>query len=181
VKTIMSTALQSITPITLEEFLLRPDREDGQKEELIEGEIVLSPEPRPSHAEILERLRELLRPLKEKGFAIAGGFSCILRPRSMPGPDLAAISQERWRETVAKDAWLEGAPELVIEVRSPSNRKLGQKATLYLEHGAEAVWVVNPKRRAVVIYDQDGVREARENEQLAFHEVTVEVAGIFRG
>jgi Uma2 family endonuclease len=59
---------------------------------------------------------------------------------------------------------------LVIEVRSPGNRQLGRKATLYLEHGAEAVWVVYPKRRAIVVYDQDGIREIRENEQLVFAE-----------
>jgi Uma2 family endonuclease len=68
---------------------------------------------------------------------------------------------------------------LVIEVRSPSNRQLGRKATLYLEYGAEAVWVVYPKRRAIVVYDQDGIREIRENEQLAFRGVSIEVAGIF--
>jgi Uma2 family endonuclease len=67
----------------------------------------------------------------------------------------------------------------VIEVRSPSYRKVGQKATLYLEHGAEAVWILYPKRRAIVVYDQDGIREIRENEPLDFHGIKVEVAAIF--
>ena len=68
---------------------------------------------------------------------------------------------------------------MVIEVRSPSNRQLGRKASLYLEHGAEAVWIVYPKRRTVVIYDQDGVREIRQNEQAIFRGVAVEVAALF--
>ena len=92
---------------------------------------------------------------------------------------MAAIRTERWEKAIHNDAYPEGSPELVIEVRSPSNRQLGRKASLYLEHGAEAVWIVYPKRRTVVIYDQDGVREIRENEQATFRGVTVEVAALF--
>jgi Uma2 family endonuclease len=173
----MTTAIQ---PITLQEFLRRPDREDGRREELIEGEIVLSPEPKPLHSEIISRLQSALAPLEKLGFVIRGGFSCILPSGSAPGPDLAAIREKRWREAIRNDAYLQESPELVIEVRSPSNRQLGRKASLYLQHGAEAVWVVYPKRHAIVIYDQDGMHEARENEQLDFHGVKVEVAAIFR-
>jgi Uma2 family endonuclease len=67
----------------------------------------------------------------------------------------------------------------VIEVHSPSNRKLEKKAGIYLENGAEAVWVVYPKRRTIVIHDQDGVREIRANEQATFRGVRVEAAAIF--
>jgi len=172
----MATVTQ---PITLEEFLARPDRQDTRREELIEGEIVLSPEPKPLHSEIITRLQKALVPLETLGFVVRGGFSCILPPGSAPGPDLAAIRQERWLEAIRNDAFLQGSPELVIEVRSPSNRQLGRKASLYLQHGAEAVWVVYPKRRAIVNHDQDGARESRENEQLEFHGVTVELAAIF--
>jgi Uma2 family endonuclease len=173
----MSTVLQRVT---LEEFLTRPDRADNQREELIEGEIVLSPEPKPSHAQIVGRLRDALKPLRQQGFVIEGPFSCILTQHSVPGPDLGAVREERWRQAIAQDKYLADAPELVIEVRSPSNRQLGRKASLYMEHGAEAVWVVNPKRRAVLVYDHEEVREIREGEQLQFHGVAVEVAEIFR-
>ena len=37
--------------ITLEEFLSRPEREDGQREELVDGEVIVSPGAKPSHAE----------------------------------------------------------------------------------------------------------------------------------
>ncbi len=172
----MSAILQQ--SISLEEFLSRPDRIDGRREELIEGELVLSPEPKPSHAEIIHRLHTALAPLENVGFVIRGGFSLTLSPDSAPGPHLAAIRTERWEKAIHSDAYPEGSPELVIEVRSPSNRQLGRKASLYLEHGAEAVWI-DPKPRTVVIYDQDGVREIRENEQATFRGVTVEVAALF--
>jgi Uma2 family endonuclease len=176
----MTPAIQPIT-ITLEEFLRRPNREDGQREELIEGELVLSPAPKLLHAHIVGRLEDALTPLKDKGFVLAQNFGVILLPSSLPGPDLGAIREDRAEEAIRLDAYLDGAPELVIEVHSPSNRRLGRKAELYLEHGAEAVWVVYPKRQTIVVYDQDGVREIRENEQATFHGVTVEAAAIFGG
>ncbi|HEX4772227.1 MAG TPA: Uma2 family endonuclease [Bryobacteraceae bacterium] len=173
------SASTAIHIVTLEEFLRRPERADGQREELIEGEIVLSPEPKPLHAQIVGRLREALAPLKQQGFVIEGPFGCQL-PNTLPGPDLGVMREERWQEAIQNDAYPEGSPDLVVEVRSPSNRQLGRKASLYLEHGAEAVWIINPKRRAIVVYDQDGIREIRENEQLDFHGVQVDVAAIFR-
>jgi Uma2 family endonuclease len=174
----MNSAIEPIT-ITLEEFLARPDREDGQREELIEGEIVLSPSPKVLHAHIVGRLQEALRPLTDKGFVLAQNFGVILPPSSLPGPDLAAILHGRWQEAIQQDTYLEGAPELVIEVHSPSNRKLGRKAELYLEHGAEAVWIVYPKRRSVMVFVQNDTYEVRMNETVTFHDVTVEVAAIF--
>jgi Uma2 family endonuclease len=172
----MSAASQ---PITLDDFLARPEREDGLREELIEGEIVLSPGPKPLHAQIIRKLREALMPLEAQGYVVAGDFSVMLTPQSMPWPDLGVVNQEAWDDAIRRDSYTTGSPALVIEVRSPSNRRLGQKATLYLENGAEAVWIVNPKRRTVVVYDNEGVREARENEQVAFRGVIIEVDRIF--
>jgi Uma2 family endonuclease len=168
-------------PITLEDFLSRQDRDDAQREELIEGELVLSPEPKPLHSEIINRLQSALTPIEKLGFVVRGGFSCILGSGSAPGPDLAAIDQERWWAAIRASEYLAGAPELVIEVRSPSNRQLGRKASLYLQYGAEQVWVVYPQRRAIVVYDQDGVREIRQHEQLEFRGVSLDLRRIFEG
>jgi Uma2 family endonuclease len=93
----MSNAIQ---PVALEEFLARQERSNGQREELIEGEIVLSPEPKPLHAEIIRRLREALMPLEKQGLLIQQGFGIILPPNSVPGPELAAIDRERWQKAL---------------------------------------------------------------------------------
>ena len=171
----MSTAVL----LTLEEFIARPGREDWQKEELIEGELIVSPGAKVSHAYIVDQLRKGLRPLEKQGFVVGNDFSCILRPRSMPIPDLAVVGNERWIEAARADAWLENSPELVIEVSSPSNRKLYVKAAVYLEHGAEQVWVVYPKRRSVTVYTLEGSSEARGDETLEFRGVRIAVADIF--
>ena len=171
----MATALT----LTLNEFLARPERDDSQREELIEGELVVSPGAKVSRAYMVERLRESLRPLKQQDFIISNDFSCILAPHSMPVPDLAAVALARWEEAAHTDAWLLDAPELVIEVSSPSNRKLYRKAALYLEHGAEQVWIVYPKTRSVTVYTSEGTTEPRIGESLEFHGVAVQVEEIF--
>ena len=171
----MSTAVL----FTLEEFIARPERDDWQKEELIEGELIVSPGAKVSHAYIVDEIRKGLRPLEEQGFVISNDFSCILRPRSMPIPDLAVVGRERWNAAAKADAWLEDSPELVIEVSSPSNRKLHVKASVYLEHGAEQVWIVYPKRHSVIVYTLEGSSEARSDEAVEFRGVRIAVADIF--
>jgi Uma2 family endonuclease len=167
--------------MTVDEFLELPPREDGFTDELIEGEIVLSPNAKPSHSKVEVRLLKLLLPLQEAGFEIGIEFGCILGPRSLPGPDLGVIKAERWNST--GDNYLVGAPELVIEVFSPSNRKalMAQKAALYLRYGAEAVWVVYPKDRTVLVYEGDTATEVRRGESLCFDGVTIPVDAIFEG
>ena len=97
----------------------------------------------------------------------------------MPIPDLAAVRRERWEQALGEDAWLEGAPELVIEVSSPSNRRLPHKAAVYLEHSAEQVWIVYPKTQTVSLHTLERTSEARSGESLEFHGVAVEVKEIF--
>lgn len=167
-------------PLSLEEFQLRPDREDGQREELIEGELILSPAAQVWPAAIARRLRKALLPLEDRGFALVNDFSCILGRFSMPAPDLAAVSAERWNEAEDSDGWLEGSPELVIEVSSPSNRKLQNKAVLYLEHGAEQVWIVYRATQTVTVMTAGTMREARMGESLEFHGVRILVDDIMR-
>ncbi len=170
------------TLLSVEEYLRLPPREDGLEEELIEGEIVLSPSAKPLHAKIIANLFDLLRPLTAQGFARATDFGCQLGEHSLPGPDLAAIRVGRWN-AVGEDEYLVGSPELVVEVFSPSNRKalIVQKAALYLQYGAEAVWVVYPKERTVVVHEGDSQREARCGETVSFGGVDLPVSAIFEG
>jgi Uma2 family endonuclease len=167
--------------ITLEEFLARPDCSDGQREELIEGELIVSPSPKINHAAIVRHLRVSLANLEQHGYVIASDLSCILGTHSMPIPDLFAVRQERWATAVERGEWLEGSPELVIEVASPSNRKLGRKADIYLEFGADQVWNVYPRTKTVTVVTVDGSTEARMGETVEFQGVRVLVESIFSG
>jgi Uma2 family endonuclease len=173
----MGTAVQTVT---LDEFLTRPEREDGQREELIEGEVIVSPGAKVWHAAIVRRLRLGLSPLEqERGYVVASDFACILGEKSMPAPDLAAVQLDRWNMAEKSEGWLDGSPELVIEVASPSNRRLYRKPEGYLEYGAEQVWIVFPKTQTLTVVTAEGIAEARLGECVEFHGVRVPVDSIF--
>jgi Uma2 family endonuclease len=174
-------ATTTATLLTVDEYLRLPPREDEFDDELIEGEIVLSPSAKPLHAKVVHRIAKLIEPLEELGYQVAINFGCRLGAHSLPGPDLAAIRTERW-EAVG-DEYLIGSPELVVEVFSPSNRKalMTQKAALYLQYGAETVWVVYPMQRTVIVHEGETQKEARCGETVSFQGVVVPVSAIFEG
>ena len=173
----MSTVVHQIT---LEQFMARPDREDDQREELILGELVLSPSAKFWHSAIVRRFRLRLAALESPshGFVITNDFACVLGKLSMPAPDLAAVSIERANQAEDSDGWLEGSPELVVEVASPSNRNLQRKAELYLAHGAEQVWIVYRNTKTVTVMSRSETTVVGMGEILEFHGVGMTVASI---
>ncbi len=145
----------------------------GMKDELIAGEVVISPSGSPKHALLIKRLVRLLDSLVENaGFEVHSYLSIVLdtsEPASMPEPDVFVMARDRFLEAARRDAFPEGAPELAIEVVSPSNAKkeLLAKLKLYLRHGSSAVWVVYPKKRTVIVWEnEDTGSEYREGEVL---------------
>ena len=71
--------------------------------------------------------------------------------------DVAYLCRERWEQADPEDN-LRGAPDLVIEVLSPSNTAAGiyDKEQLCLENGAKEFWVVDPDRRQIRVARPDG-------------------------
>ena len=166
----MSTTASHI--VSIEEYL-RFEAPDGMKDELIEGEIVISPSGTSAHAVIIKRLGRLLEAaLEGSEFEVNFDVSIILdresRP-SMPRPDVFVMNRERFMDAVRRDAYPMGLPELAMEVVSPSNTKkeLLKKLSLYLRHGSSAVWIVYPKTRTVMVWDSlQTSLEYREGEQI---------------
>jgi Uma2 family endonuclease len=173
----MSTIAASVT---VEQFLARPQPEDGHFEELIDGAVIVSPNAKIIHTELVGRLMEFLQPLRQQGFVVRGELACFLEEGSLPNPDLAVIRRDRWQESLQGD-WFRQAPDLTVEVLSPGNRKMVRKADLYLQHGAEQVWLVDAKRKTITVFTNEEVAEARLGESVEFHGCTVSVAALFEG
>ncbi|HEX4227833.1 MAG TPA: Uma2 family endonuclease [Bryobacteraceae bacterium] len=149
--------------LTAEEYALLPEAE-GFRDELIEGERVLSPKPKAAHTLILDRLTEILdrqldelapnEPLRiwrEAGWSFRIAASGA---DSVPGPDPMIVRPQEVRRAVQKNGWYEGVPLLVMEVISPSERKSRpmQKIGLYLEMGVPHVVEVDYTRRIVRVH-----------------------------
>ena len=163
----MSTALEIVT---LEEYF-KFEAPDGTKDELIEGEIVISPSGSAAHALIIKRLGRLLdNLLADSPFEVNFDLSIVVNPMnppSMPRPDVFVMNRTRFLDAVRQDVFPVGSPELAVEVVSPGNTKkeLLKKLRLYLQHGSSAVWVVYPKKRTVIVWEsEDTSCEFREGE-----------------
>ncbi len=81
--------------------------------------------------------------------------------------DVAFVTHERWRE--AGDDDLFGAPDLTIEVLSPSNTasEIYEKIALCIENGCREFWVVDPRLRQVKVSTPDGLtRTYRSGESI---------------
>jgi hypothetical protein len=72
-----------------------------------------------------------------------------------------------------------GSPEVVIEVASPGNRNLHRKAALYLQYGAEQVWIIDRKTQTIVVATEQDTREVGVSEYVEFHGVRVAAGELF--
>jgi Uma2 family endonuclease len=145
--------------ITVERFRRLP--ESGKFAcELHHGEVARMTQPRAAHWDLQLRLTDLLR-AELRGFVIGMEFPFRAVPEfDLRAADVAAVTRERYAAIDPEDN-LHGAPDLVIEVKSPSNtpRKLQELASLCLANGAIEFWIVDRALKSITVVQRDGSRE----------------------
>lgn len=87
-------------------------------------------------------------------YAAETGFKLESDPDTVRAPDVAFVRRERIEETGRRAGYRPGAPDLVVEVLSPSDRtkQVEEKVEQWIETGAKLVWVVSPKMHTVRVY-----------------------------
>lgn len=140
-------------PITVEEYEQIQDPPGGRYE-LHHGEAVLVTFPLHRHKELQRRLRKLLEAMSEAvGYVVDTEFPYRPLPENeVWGADVACVSGERYD---AIDNWLLGSPELVIEVKSPSNTQAemhDKVMTTLAGAGAVEFWIVDIETRTVMVH-----------------------------
>jgi Uma2 family endonuclease len=143
--------------ISVEQFRQLPEGRDVTYE-LRHGEVVAMARPRARHAEIQYRLLVLLGARLERFGAVRMEFAYGPLPEfELRAADGAAISRSRW-EAIDPDDNLRGAPELVIEVKSPSNTPpdLRELVALCLANGSRECWVVDAGQKSVSVVRGEG-------------------------
>ena len=82
------------------------------------------------------------------------GFLVETGPDSLVGVNAAFVSRERLATVERFDKFFPFAPDLAVEVLSPSNtaQEMDEKVALYFAAGSRLVWVFNPKRHTVAVY-----------------------------
>jgi len=100
--------------------------------------------------------------LLEFGDVLPDQMECHLSDGNVIKPDLSLISWERLRQRVQPHGpndrpTLMGSPELVVEVRSPSNRRAQDKSKRkrYFDNGAEIIWDIDEKKQIIYVYRAD--------------------------
>jgi len=143
--------------LTVEDLYRLPD--DGRKYELVEGNLLSEPLPGARHGRLAARIVRLLSDFVEarglgEVLTCDTGFVLARSPDTVRGPDVAFVSRERYDAAGDTDAAFPGAPDLAVEVLSPTNRPddVHAKVADYLAAGTRLVWVVDPRRETVTTY-----------------------------
>ena len=143
--------------MTFAEFEKLPDPQFGRYE-LRHGEPVIVAPPKFGHMKVQQMLRDLL----DQAAAGAGRAYTELGFRPVPEheyriADIAYCSTERWN-AVDPSGDFTGAPDLAIEILSPSNTKqeMLNKRKLCLENGSQEFWVVDIEHRQIEVSAPDG-------------------------
>ncbi len=138
--------------MTEEEFMRLPD--DGRKYELVDGEAKEVPAGF-EHDVIVMRIGFLMYPFAQKvGYLAASSAGFRMVTGNIRSPDISFVLRERLPEGKPPKEFMDGAPDLAIEVISPNEdwaemeRKIGE----YFASGAKEIWLIDPDKRTLTVY-----------------------------
>jgi Uma2 family endonuclease len=144
--------------------------------ELVDGEVIEMTPSGGVHGDVTGKVYRRLADhvdTRRLGKVVVGDVGFVLAlpsdPERVRAPDVAFISTARLPEGRLPQGFITGAPDLAVEVLSPSDNpvEVQQKVRDYLEAGARLVWVVAPRARTATVYRPDGsARLVREPESL---------------
>jgi len=140
---------------TYDDLLSLP--EDGRRFEIIEGELYETPSPSWAHATVVANLISMLIPI----VARAGGrwrtapLDVFFQGADPVQPDIVVLLPDS--RALPIERGVDGPPDLLIEVLSPSNRghDLLTKRSLYARAGVREYWLVDPEARTIEILTLD--------------------------
>ena len=150
----------------------------GVRRELVRGEVIEIMPPGGQHGAIAVVLAMLLRLwAKQTGGGYVGveaGYTLAHNPDTVRGPDVSYVRAERIPATGVPEGFWELAPDLAVEVVSPSEtaEEVREKVLDFLHAGTPLVWTIYPRTREVIIHTPDGVaRTYGLGDTLAFSEI----------
>ena len=169
----------SIRPfVTAEEFVKLHGHESGV--ELVKGRVVRCPMPGVKHGEVCLNAGSIIRDfVKRHGLGRVVSNDTSVRTGTSPdtyrGGDICFISYAVLpKDREPPEGPFEQPPELVVEVRSPTDRlnQLTAKATEYLEAGVKAVVILDPKTESAAVFRMDELPQRFSNgDELSFPDI----------
>lgn len=139
-----------------------------ERYELLNGELVPVPSRNTAHQTVSIALVSRMYPFVKEhdlGQVFHAPYDVLFTDTDVVQPDILFVSNER--EHIRTPANIQGAPDLIVEILSPSSsrRDWRDKRELYAEHGVREYWIVDPVHRLVWTFPlRDGVLEPRGTE-----------------
>ena len=164
--------------MTLEEYADLDEPDERYVSELVRGVLVREPRPKDPHGHVQILVAYALQSwARTVGARVTAESGYILSqdPATLRGPDVAVVLHPRPTHGESL-GWVAGAPDVAVEVVSPSDTSsaMQEKTLEYLNAGAKQVWLVDPRARTVTVYRADGsARIHREHETLEGEDVLV--------
>lgn len=161
---------------------------DGKRHEIIEGEWYSTPTPPTAHQRVSGSLLCILDAHARKtgrGECFCAPLDVLLSDFDIVQPDLLFISPER--SAILTEKNIQGAPDLVVEIVSPSTAAIdrGRKLELYGRTGVREYWIVDPAAKLVEVHEFASPRrtrvyaEGQSFESVLLPGLTVRLDGIF--
>lgn len=143
--------------LTHAEYRVFPN--DGRRHEILDGEHAASGAPGIRHQRVSRRLLRALDAAAEEhgvGEVFHGPVAVVLSEFDVVEPDLLFVAAER--AAIIRRDEIKGAPDLVVEVLSPSSRRLDEivKRKAYEDFGVQEYWIADPELETVKVYCRQG-------------------------
>lgn len=157
----MSRPEPSISPgkilLTYDDYAELPN--DGNRYQILEGELDVTPAPTPRHQAVSRNLHRILdRHVVDHalGQIFYAPIDVILSATTITQPDIIFIATGR--EAIITERAVEAPPDLVVEILSPSSVRTdrGIKSALYARFGVRHYWLVDPATRSVEMFELAG-------------------------
>jgi Uma2 family endonuclease len=150
--------------VTADELQAMPD--DGKQRELVRGKlVVVSPSSARPSAIAINLAIHLGAFVKQhrlgRCLGADGGYRLASQPDTVRAPNVSFIRSEQLPGGRLPDTFFPGAPDLAVEVLSPSDRvfELIEKANDYLTAGTRLVWVIDPRRPGAIVFRPNAAPE----------------------
>jgi Uma2 family endonuclease len=140
----------SKTHMTADEFFQLP--ETNQPTELIDGELIVSAPPIPKHQRLNRRFVILLDDLIPDGELFFAPIGVYFDAENIPEPDIVWLAENS--KCGVGDKYLEGPPDLIIEIFSPGTARFDrrEKYELYERYGVREYWMADPEAQYVEVW-----------------------------
>ena len=159
------------TLLTAEEFFRLYSHKDGRFE-LVDGEVLELAPVNEEHGEVAFNINGAFHHYSRRFGIGRGGVETGYRVRQSPdvvrGPDVSFNVRNRREGEKPLRTFVPGAPDIAVEVVSPSNTAtdMTRKVSEYLEAGSQRVWAVYPTTRTVSVHRADGTTVAFTGEDV---------------